>query len=527
MMRRAALTALAMLAASAGVAHAAAGELDPSFGDGGTKLLPFFARPYETLVQPDGKIVLVGEYNQPGNFVVWRLNSDGSPDRTFDGDGTAIADFGAKDRPAAAALQEDGRLVVAGYTTNDGELPRVAVARFDTDGSLDETFDGDGKNAFADGTFLFANAVAVQPDGGIVVAGGGYGDFELARLTREGAIEKRFDSVDFGGSESAEAVALTPEGAVVVAGVTTPYEGDPGIGVARYTPEGELDETLAGSGKTTVGPKGHEHVAALLVHPDGASTVAATGDDGGADPRMLAIRLRRDGAVDEGYGDAGTAVANFDDQDVPVAAALQRDGKVVVAGSVYSPTPSIAIGAARFDAGGGLDASFGSGGLSTLTVGDYSEAHSAALLPDGRLLIAGAMLQGVVPRTFVARLQADPAPTSGAGPGGPGAAPSVPRCAGKRATIVGTARSDVLRGTRRADVIAALDGNDAIRGLGGNDLVCGGRGNDLLAGGRGNDLLAGGRGRDTLRGEAGRDRLLGGSGRDRLIGGPGRDGVKQ
>ena len=91
---------------------------------------------------------------------------------------------------------------------------------------------------------------------------------------------------------------------------------------------------------------------------------------------------------------------------------------------------------------------------------------------------------------------------------------SAPTCAGRQATIVGTARRDVLRGTRRADVIVALAGNDTVTGAGGNDVVCGAGGNDRLAGGAGRDRLDGGPGRDRLSGGEGRDTCLGGKGRD-------------
>ncbi len=97
------------------------------------------------------------------------------------------------------------------------------------------------------------------------------------------------------------------------------------------------------------------------------------------------------------------------------------------------------------------------------------------------------------------------------------------RCAGQRATIVGTARRDVIRGTRRRDVIAALAGNDLVRGLGGNDLICLGAGADRALGGPGADRILGGPGRDVLLGGPGRDRLLGQAGRDRALGGAGRD----
>jgi Ca2+-binding RTX toxin-like protein len=100
------------------------------------------------------------------------------------------------------------------------------------------------------------------------------------------------------------------------------------------------------------------------------------------------------------------------------------------------------------------------------------------------------------------------------------------RCAGLKATIVGTAGPNTLRGTPRADVIAGLGGNDTISGLGGNDVVCGGAGNDTIAGGPGNDRLAGEAGNDSLNGGPGNDSLVGGPGLDRLVGGPGLNTLK-
>jgi Ca2+-binding RTX toxin-like protein len=106
-------------------------------------------------------------------------------------------------------------------------------------------------------------------------------------------------------------------------------------------------------------------------------------------------------------------------------------------------------------------------------------------------------------------------PSSGGGPAGSG--PSA-TCAGKKATIVGTAGRDRLKGTPKRDVIAGLRGKDVISGLGGNDVLCGGPGNDKLNGGPGNDKLLG---------QGGADTLLGGPGRDKLNGGPGKDKVRQ
>jgi hypothetical protein len=102
------------------------------------------------------------------------------------------------------------------------------------------------------------------------------------------------------------------------------------------------------------------------------------------------------------------------------------------------------------------------------------------------------------------------------------------RCAGKKATVVGTNGKDKLKGTKGRDVISAGAGKDTVKGKKGNDLICGGKGRDKIAGGPGKDKLRGGAGNDTLLGGPGRDRLRGGAGKhDRLIGGPGKDFARQ
>lgn len=98
-----------------------------------------------------------------------------------------------------------------------------------------------------------------------------------------------------------------------------------------------------------------------------------------------------------------------------------------------------------------------------------------------------------------------------------------PRCLGTRATIVGTARADLIRGTARADVIAGLGGGDVIKGLGGGDSICGGNGSDKLIGGDRGDALAGEAGNDALSGGGGSDFFFGGPGNDTFNGGAGID----
>jgi len=100
------------------------------------------------------------------------------------------------------------------------------------------------------------------------------------------------------------------------------------------------------------------------------------------------------------------------------------------------------------------------------------------------------------------------------------------KCAGKKATIVGTNGKDKLKGTKKRDVISAGGGKDIVKGRKGNDLICGGKGKDRLTGGRGKDKVLGQARRDRLRGGPGKDKLKGGKGKDRLAGGPGKDKLK-
>ena len=136
---------------------------------------------------------------------------------------------------------------------------------------------------------------------------------------------------------------------------------------------------------------------------------------------------------------------------------------------------------ARLDSAGALDPSFGSGGRAAIGFGALSLAAGAALQPDGKLVVAGATARTTSGRSRSMRLLGDPPP-----PVAGGAASARRACraarAGPRRSSAPRGR-DTLRGTRRADVIVALGGNDTVLARGGNDVVCGGAGNDRLSGG--------------------------------------------
>ena len=520
-----------LLLAAASPALALPGDLDRSFdGDGEITIdSGYVDEAWTVLAQPDGKIAVAGDGGPNTDFMVARLNPDGGFDAGFGVGGLAFADLGDTDYGYAAARQPDGKVVVAGYVPPNQD---VGVARFNADGSLDTTFDPGGADGAGRKTIHYggddsAEEVLIQPDGKIVIAGGGGdADVVVARLNRNGSFDNSFDgngiaAADFGGVEYGLGAALGPGGKIVVAGYTS-VGGD--VAVMRFNPTGAADQTLDatfdGEGKRTIDYGGtNDKAEAVLVQPDGRIVLAGYGT---SSTDLVVTRLNPDGSDDQGFDGDAIARVDLGGSDFARAAALQPNGKIVVAG--YSGGPAAGLTAVRLQPGGALDTTFSSDGKTTL--GFVEKGSAVAVQPDGRIVLVGPTSLGR--DIAVARLEGDPpAAGGGGGRGGPtgglGGGATVPRCAGRRATIVGTVRRDRLRGTRRADVIAALGGNDVVRAASANDRVCAGRGNDRVSGGNGKDRLSGGAGRDSLSGGPGGDRLAGGGGRDRLTGGGGRD----
>ena len=215
------------------VALAAPGELDASFGSGGTSSRasggPTWPRP--VVIQPDGKLVVAGRTNIAGNtvFALARYNANGGLDPAFGTGGLVTTDFGSTDQAFAVALQADGKIVTAGRRGSD-----VIVARYNADGTQDTLFGATntpGRVVTNFGATEQALALVLQPDGKIVVAGrtnkpapNGNFDFALARYEAAGTLDLTFGTLglvttDFGGSvDRAFAMALQPDGKLVVVG---------------------------------------------------------------------------------------------------------------------------------------------------------------------------------------------------------------------------------------------------------------------------------------------------------------------
>lgn len=408
---RASVFAVPAFLAAINPAFAAPGDLDAAgFGAGTGKILtaigPAYDRAAGIALQPDGKIIVAGPCRNDNNddFCVARYLPGGALDTSFNGTGTALAAIGASDDIATAvALQPDGKVVVAGYCFNGGRYD-FCVSRHLTTGAIDTSFDGTGRVMTTIGTaYSMALTLMLQPDGKIVVAGvcsnGGNNDFCLARYLTSGALDTSFNGTGkvltpIGLSDdTANAIALQSDGRIVVAGFC--LGGGADFCLARYMTDGTLDTTFGSTGKTfTSFGASDDNVYSIALQPDGKIVVAGECRSGGSADFCLA-RYQRDGALDPSFNGTGklkSAIGAGDD--VASALALQPDGKIVVAGLCHNGS-NYDFCLARYLASGVLDTSFGSAGTTITPVGTSQDhGRALALQPDGKIVVAGACNNG-------------------------------------------------------------------------------------------------------------------------------------
>jgi uncharacterized delta-60 repeat protein len=297
------------------------------------------------LLQPDGRLVLVGEC--PGGLflLVARLNMDGSLDPSFGTNGQVITSFPPDGVfTTAGMLQPDGRIVAVGYSAGCCTQIALKVARYNPDGSLDPSFGTAGLLTLdlAQQDF-FAQDAVLQSDGKLVIAGtfsGGSTDFGLVRLLPNGTLDPSFDGdgvviSDFGGSEQGRSVIALGDGRIVLGGQ---HASD--LALVRYLPNGSLDGTFGTGGLATADSGTNETVGQLIVLPNGKLlTAGSTLTSQGSPIDFLLARFHPDGALDTSFGTSGFIKTDFNagSSDGCNAVALAGPDLVLTAGSTFPP----------------------------------------------------------------------------------------------------------------------------------------------------------------------------------------------
>lgn len=381
------------------------GELDPTF-DGDGIVLRFSYGANAVVLQPDGKILVSTPYS------LSRFNPDGIWDISFNAGATVPPSSSSRD----IVLQEDGKIVEARFM-----YPPVAptydfaLARYNSDGSLDTSFDGDGwLTTDINGGYDDVDSVTLQPDGQILLVGSSsdpvtyQSELALARYNPDGSLDLDFGNngivlSDFGIPDYWNSLALQSDGKILAVGAMKTSDNYD-FALARYHPDGSLDTSFDGDGLVTTDFFGDDDIARdVLLQPDGKIVVA--GDavmDGMYDYEALfaLARYNPDGSLDTSFGGESSGDGKVATYCTGIgghgnALALQPDGKIVVAsdaviavGYMWAETYEIVL--LRYNPDGSLDPTFdGDGWLTFGFDGESVSANAIVLQPDGKIVVAG------------------------------------------------------------------------------------------------------------------------------------------
>ena len=384
------------------------GSADVTFGTNGMVITDLGGYDAASAVdtQPDGKIVAIISANVGSfsHFVVARYSTDGSLDPSFGEGGivtTLINIKNAGEDALDGLIQPDGKIVAVG-TSRTGTYP-IAAVRYDSDGSLDTTFNSTGIVLTSIGNGSHAGqAVALQSDGKILVAGESLDsttgpDFAAVRYNPNGTLDMTFGSPGMVTtafdtvSDSGNGVALYSDGKIVAAGRTRGISQIDATAVSRFTMDGKLDTTFSADGKTitSMGP-GNDEAFRVAVQNDGKIVVAGyAGNFPNSD--FAVARFNANGLLlDSTFGNNGKVLVPIGTaQDIAYDMVIQSDNKIVIAGlALVNSTTDFAV--VRLNANGSLDTSFGSNGIITTPVSDGEDViRSIKLQPDGKIIVAG------------------------------------------------------------------------------------------------------------------------------------------
>lgn len=373
---------------------------------------------YGMLVQADNKVVVFGRSSDDaGSFGLVRYNENGSLDETFGIGGIVTTDFDnmLNDAAFGGAIQNDGKIVLVGVTSfNAIGLGNFALARYNSDGSLDSSFGSAGKvvtNVQSSGEDE-AKSILIQPDGKLVVVGHTLGsdpDYQvIVRYNNNGTLDPTFGNAGIvrtvisGHSIWGNSVAIQTDGKLLIGGgmqtVPAPPTATFSYTLTRLNPDGTRDNSFDGDGFKSIlygigGGPGELHIRAIGVQQDGRITAAGWDS--------VLFRFNSNGSPDTSFDGDGTLRPVLNGG-TPKSILLSASGKITVAG-----TTSGDFAIARYKPDGSLDTAFSTDGYLSVDVDSGASDMAAAVKIDsfGRIVIGGASNA----RYAAVRLEASPA----------------------------------------------------------------------------------------------------------------------
>lgn len=366
------------------------------WGDGVVEQLPGDATSATHLYPPGYGTygVLVRAEDEDGSY---RAERAVGFDSDFGSNGVVISNqVDRADTPANIALQSDGKIVAVSTLQLSGQSTHkaVSITRYNYDGTLDPTFGVDGRVRFNPLPDMFANGIAIMPDGRIIVSGGAWNGCFLLALLPDGSLDPGFGDggwryFDFGSSDTIAALHITDDGKILGAGIGG--EGTRRTMVFRFTKDGSLDATFGQGGVVTFTDfvANSRGVYDTLLQSDGKLLIVPFRYGTATDYRVL--RINPDGTPDLTFGTSGMATVAFGSAPaVASSVALLPDGRIVVAGRTQTSSGSstqYTAAVTRLNADGSLDTTFATEGRWQSEQLSSMDHPVVRLQPDGRLLL--------------------------------------------------------------------------------------------------------------------------------------------
>ncbi|MEH2208188.1 MAG: putative Ig domain-containing protein [Nostoc sp.] len=328
---------------------------------------------YSIALQDDGKILVAGV--STSNFAVVRYNSNGSLDTSFGTAGKVTTNLGSTDIAYSIALQDDGKILVAGVSSSN-----FAVVRYNSNGSLDTSFGTAGTVINNLGSSDIAYSVALQDDGKILLAGVSNSNFAVLRYNSNGSLDTNFGTAgkvitNLGSTDIARSIALQDDGKILVAGVS-----NNNFAVVRYNSNGSLD-TSFGTAGTLINNLGSTDIAySIALQDDGKILLVGVSNN-----NFAVVRYNSNGSLDTNFGTAGKVITNLGGTDIAYSVSVQANGKIIVAGSSSNNFALV-----RYNSNGSLDTNFNTTGIITTDIGTNTTDNAYALIQhDGTITVAG------------------------------------------------------------------------------------------------------------------------------------------
>jgi len=384
---------------------------DNSFGINGRVRTEHSGSALAITRQPDGKLLTAGfaydnfGYNQ---LQILRFKNDGSLDSSFGTNGSVITEISFTSKAKAILLQPDGKIIVGGtYQTGDfANIYHLFVARYNADGSTDNTFGTNGIIMPEPGFTDELKDMALQPDGRIVVAGAisddmtmGITSFLIARFNENGTADASFGT---GGmvttvieaTSEVEKIALLADGSIIAAGQSGLYDSpDPdyrNFAIAKYNSHGNPDPSFGVNGivKTDVIAGAADFLHSMVMQPDGKILTA-----GSLGNNHYLLRYQSNGNLDSTFGTNGKAIRTSTPSNLYLT--LRTDGKILTTCMSVQQQMGSDFMVNGYLANGSVNTNFGLNGTlrtdfpSAIPEGSTDLSYCALMQPDGKLVVAG------------------------------------------------------------------------------------------------------------------------------------------